>query len=400
MLLVSSLLSPYVYSDPWMCGEDLTGDGEVTQAHEIAVCRSVAGGQLCPINAVACQTNETCPINTSLSCVNGACQQAVTCQEIGDENSTLYQCPLNGDQYDNTEACVAACIRSEPCTPTPPSCPIGDHPCLEVGDNQFQCSENTCTDQADNVVEAEEIDSRIYVDDGNRSSDGACLDQVMIFAGRNMECRTAGASTAYTSCCEHDGEVLTDSTGSISELSQVTHTVKTTWQAASAAWSAYSETKNAADATSAANNVFKAAFDPASIAISLAVGLFLDYLMNSCNQMDTETAMLNSSGYCYATGDYCKTDRFGVGCVQRANTYCCFNSKLARIIHEQGRPQLASFNGSEKDNCRGFSPEEFQYLDFSRIDLSDYYDDLKTLPQSLMQGNLQDGVQDFYDQLP
>ena len=35
--------------------------------------------------------------------------------------------------------------------------------------------------------------------------------------------------------------------------------------------------------------------------------------------------------------------------------------------------------------CRGFTPEEFQALDFSKIDLSEYYADIEARAQSSIQ---------------
>ena len=53
------------------------------------------------------------------------------------------------------------------------------------------------------------------------------------------------------------------------------------------------------------------------------------------------------------------------------STSCNFNSKLARIINEQGRPQLNKGWGSASNpECKGFTPEEFQKLDFSKIDFA------------------------------
>lgn len=68
----------------------------------------------------------------------------------------------------------------------------------------------------------------------------------------------------------------------------------------------------------------------------------------------------------------------------KKRTSCCFSSKLGRIFHEQGRPQLSAFGldggwgSARQPNCRGFTPEEFQSLDFSSIDLSEYEADLST----------------------
>jgi len=81
-------------------------------------------------------------------------------------------------------------------------------------------------------------------------------------------------------------------------------------------------------------------------------------------------------------GEYCsKYLKLGFTkiCVQKKQTYCVFNSKLARIIHEQGRPQIAMPWGEAKSpNCKGFTPEEFQKIDFSKLDLSEFYGDLES----------------------
>jgi conjugal transfer mating pair stabilization protein TraN len=93
--------------------------------------------------------------------------------------------------------------------------------------------------------------------------------------------------------------------------------------------------------------------------------------------------------------------------VQKAKSFCCFNSKLARIIHEQGRPQLQSFqpNGAwtgvpgdpnfsvKKPNCRGFTPQEFQALDFNKIDLSEYIEDIQRNIKQNLEPQLRQQVQ-------
>lgn len=64
-------------------------------------------------------------------------------------------------------------------------------------------------------------------------------------------------------------------------------------------------------------------------------------------------------------------------CVQRKKSFCCYNSKLGRIFNEQGRIQLGRGWGSpESPECSGFTPEEFQKLDFSEIDLSEFIADV------------------------
>ncbi|MGB9811555.1 MAG: conjugal transfer protein TraN, partial [Dictyoglomus turgidum] len=128
---------------------------------------------------------------------------------------------------------------------------------------------------------------------------------------------------------------------------------------------------------------------PIGIALQV-VQLFLSLFMARCDQQDILTSTLNESKYCHEVGEYCVKKWPLVGCVQKARGFCCFNSKLARIVHEQGRPQLQAFapNGAWGDpknpNCRGFRPEEFQALDFNKIDLSEYIEDIqKNIRQNL-----------------
>lgn len=114
-----------------------------------------------------------------------------------------------------------------------------------------------------------------------------------------------------------------------------------------------------------------------------ALNLGMSLFMGSCDKQDILTSTYKESGYCHYVGKKCIKKLPLVGCVQKAKVYCCFNSKLARIIHEQGRPQLSSFGPSggwgsaKRPNCRGFTPEEFQSIDFGKIDFSEYVADIQ-----------------------
>jgi conjugal transfer mating pair stabilization protein TraN len=89
--------------------------------------------------------------------------------------------------------------------------------------------------------------------------------------------------------------------------------------------------------------------------------------------------------------------------VQRAKTYCCFNSKLGRIIQEQGREQLQDFQprenwGSGKSpNCVGFTPEQFSMLDFSRIDLGEFIGDIQGQMKTNIEKGVENKVNDYYN---
>nr|WP_254451701.1 conjugal transfer protein TraN [Duganella vulcania] len=83
---------------------------------------------------------------------------------------------------------------------------------------------------------------------------------------------------------------------------------------------------------------------------------------------------------CVYTGEYCSSKvSFGFikVCTQYTKSYCCYNSILARIVNEQGRPQIGkSWGGGEHPDCSGFSADQLSALDFTAMDLTEYFNSL------------------------
>ncbi len=105
-----------------------------------------------------------------------------------------------------------------------------------------------------------------------------------------------------------------------------------------------------------------------------------DKLSAACKPEEIKEANQAANGMCHIVGTYCASKML-FACMVKKRTSCCFGSRLARIIHEQGRPQLVNFKnnvwGSAKSpNCRGFTPTEFQSLDFSQMDLTEFTEDI------------------------
>ena len=59
-------------------------------------------------------------------------------------------------------------------------------------------------------------------------------------------------------------------------------------------------------------------------------------------------------------------------CLRRERVWCVFGSKLGRILHQQARPQLGIGWGS----CRGFTVAEIERIDFDRLDLTEFTENL------------------------
>ncbi|WP_419235616.1 conjugal transfer protein TraN [Rickettsia endosymbiont of Nabis limbatus] len=119
-----------------------------------------------------------------------------------------------------------------------------------------------------------------------------------------------------------------------------------------------------------------------------------DLGLSRCNAEEKALALKKAKGQCYYVGTYCaKKDKIFKTCITKKSTYCCFNSKLARVFQEQGKAQLAiGFGTAQYANCRGFTVEELQRIDFSKFDLEELFSDLldhakskmsKSFPQQL-----------------
>ena len=81
---------------------------------------------------------------------------------------------------------------------------------------------------------------------------------------------------------------------------------------------------------------------------------------------------------CHYVGTYCaKKDPTGVKCIKKKSSFCCFGSKLLKAFQEQGRQQIGLGWGEAKNPlCRGFTIEELQRIDFSKLDLREAFEDL------------------------
>ncbi len=118
----------------------------------------------------------------------------------------------------------------------------------------------------------------------------------------------------------------------------------------------------------------------------------------------TEEKMLDIKdrmGFCHKVGTYCSSSVLGI-CKTKRTAYCCFESKLSRILQEQGRPQLNKPWGKpKKEQCQGFTIDEFSRLDLSVMDFTEVYSefvDAAKLPDEVSTlSEIQDKIQDYYD---
>lgn len=116
-------------------------------------------------------------------------------------------------------------------------------------------------------------------------------------------------------------------------------------------------------------------FSPTGFLAAAAFNFYDRY--SSCDAEDQRTGMAKGQRLCHFVGTTCEKRVSGLGCVETSEKHVCFNSRLARIINEQGRPQIGrDFGTPVQPDPRGFTIEELQQLDFSQMDLSEFTADV------------------------
>jgi conjugal transfer mating pair stabilization protein TraN len=108
----------------------------------------------------------------------------------------------------------------------------------------------------------------------------------------------------------------------------------------------------------------------------------------------------DAQGLCAYVGTYCSDSFLGV-CLTKKKVYCCFESKLSRILQEQGRQQLNKPWAKPKvETCAGFTIDEFARLDLSKMDFSEVYAEFTgaaRLPDELQAASdIQQKIEDYY----
>lgn len=102
-----------------------------------------------------------------------------------------------------------------------------------------------------------------------------------------------------------------------------------------------------------------------------------DVGIGNCNESEKRLIELQQKKLCHYIGSYCSEKKPLIGCIKTTHSSCCFNSKISRVITEQGRAQLGmSWGSSQNPDCRGFTAEELQKLRFDQMDLNEIADDL------------------------
>lgn len=399
--------------------------------------------------------NDVCPLQGGSACdAQHTCTAGSSC--IGHTSyTTKWQCDLTGTKYLGLTAesdCTTACYKDATCQIGSYSCPLGDSYACNSYNGQQVCNDAKCmtNSQAGNITTDNPlIDGSPQPDGQVDPSTGKCLGTLYIFPGKAMSCRDPGLKTSWKNCCDKGNVVNSGGGGSVLQsgmsfisygkalygayqagaeavtafqalqsgygvvgvgtnsvtlgvmsqagtvVGQTTTVATTAYEAGQTAFAAGTGAAGAAT-TGASQSLLNALIpSPAGIAIMIAGYIITQLFMQGCNEDDIMTSTYNESRLCHEVpGEKCVSKMALIGCVQTARVFCCFSSKLARIINEGGRPQLnMSWGDGETPSCRGFTPEELQAIDFSKIDFSEYVADVTKDSKAAINASIK-GIQD------
>ena len=124
-------------------------------------------------------------------------------------------------------------------------------------------------------------------------------------------------------------------------------------------------------------------------------------LIGGCDKADQLLKDKREQGLCHYVGTYCSSKTLGV-CTKKREAYCCYESKLSRILQEQGRPQLGlSWASAKKEQCAGFTVDQFARLDLSSMDFSEVmaeFVDAAKLPDDLATATaMQERINQYFE---
>jgi conjugal transfer mating pair stabilization protein TraN len=106
-----------------------------------------------------------------------------------------------------------------------------------------------------------------------------------------------------------------------------------------------------------------------------------------CSDAEKELGEMKEKLFTVYLGE--KSHKNDIGIKKTDKVYCVFNSKLAKIIQEQGRSwQLEISLGSAKNpSCSAISPKDLANINFDKIDLASAFDEVNTKQKAINQGD-------------
>lgn len=417
----------------WSCPAGYALSGEVCSAHEvIAATPSYACDAAATLSGNQCLTTSAAT-PSAYACTDGATLSGRTCLQGGETAPTVtYLCSagqiLSGATCLTTSPPLSAqgmscttptetCTDSEPATRMVGGVPV-THSCW-AWQRSYQCARLTSANDCGEL----EAKANCHVDHET------CLDEdpqgeTCRTTSRVYQCSTPAAPTnSQTYACSGDIYCLNG------DCTQVTREASPDFAQALTAIHAMGDASGQFDegnlqlfggeaqgchkplfglvncCAGKSTGLIAAASGAAALAAgpgsALFVGLVTPLLTQFlCSSEEKLLDVKDRMGQCHYIGEYCSQKLlFVCGSIRR--NYCCYESKLARVIQEQGRAQLGKGWGEPKvPSCGGFSVEEFSRLDLSEMDFSEVYADFTSavsVPASISNSlQIQNRIEAFY----
>lgn len=102
-------------------------------------------------------------------------------------------------------------------------------------------------------------------------------------------------------------------------------------------------------------------------------------LVGGCSEEEIQLAKDRQAKKSHYVGTRCvTTGPFGM-CLRKEEVYCDYSSQLARMIHDQGRPQLGlNWGSADVPTCDGLTIDQFTGINWALIDFSEWYANVST----------------------
>lgn len=96
----------------------------------------------------------------------------------------------------------------------------------------------------------------------------------------------------------------------------------------------------------------------------------LVHIIWACEQSELELGAKKQLKACHYVGSHCE----GFLCIEKRDTYCCYDSPLARIMQEQIRAQAidGGWGSAKHPNCRGLMTSQLELVNWDAVDLSEW----------------------------
>jgi conjugal transfer mating pair stabilization protein TraN len=104
------------------------------------------------------------------------------------------------------------------------------------------------------------------------------------------------------------------------------------------------------------------------------VAMMVVQAIYACEEEEFMLASKKDVKACHKVGSYCKSDSI-IGCIEKREVYCCYNSPLSRIINEQIQYQTGNadpWGTPEAPQCAGLDMSEVTNVDWTKVDLGEW----------------------------